>query len=587
MCGIAGFILKNKNEQELKSLAHKFVQSIKHRGPDGQGINIIDGVCVLNTRLSIIDIAHGQQPLYGDGGNITLVQNGEIYNYVELRAELKKLGFQFKTQSDSEVILAAYELYGTECFNYFNGMFAIAIIDIKRGKLILARDRLGVKPIYYYKCNNELLFSSEIKTFKEYPGFNGKVSNEAIHLYMKFNYVPLPTTMFEYVKHVMPGCFYEIDLETLRIEENKYWSIKNESEISIQEGELLDAVDELLIDAVKIRLRADVDAAAFLSGGLDSSLVVAIAKKHCHYDLNTFSIGFYDKRFDESLYAKDVADYLGLKNHLKILDSDIIKLWEATTWYNDQPHGDISFIPTYILSEFTAMQYKIALTGDGGDELFAGYVKYFDLLKNKANDDYFNHISLIENDYQFLDLYTDDFYKKVDIKLPLRLFHSVIGEVSQLDEINKALYLDSRLLLPGNNLVKPDKMGMANSLEARSPFMDYRLYELLFRIPGSYKLRDHTTKYILKKLALRYLPENIVYRNKQMFTVPVGEWFKDTLKTYTEEIINSASLARRNIFKVESLNRMLAQHVSGARDYTRELRAIINLEIWFRVFLDS
>lgn len=587
MCGIAGFILKDKNEQELKSLAYRFAQSIRHRGPDDHGVSIRDGVCVLNTRLSIVDVTHGQQPLYSDDGNVTLVQNGEIYNYIELRSQLKKLGFQFKTQSDSEVILKAYECYGTACFQYFNGMFAIAIIDIKRGKLILARDRLGVKPLYYYQHNNELLFSSEIKTFKQHQGFNRKISNESIHLYVKFNYVPLPVTIFEDVKHVMPGCFYEIDLGTLRIEENEYWGIKNECEKNIDEDELLDAVDELLTDAVKIRLRADVEAAAFLSGGLDSSLVVAIAKQYCNYDLNTFSIGFEDKRFDESLYAKEVADYFGLKNHLKILGSDIIKLWETTTWHNDQPHGDISFIPTYILSEFTATQYKMALTGDGGDELFAGYVKYFDLLNNKANARYFDHISLIRNDDQFVDLYANDFYKTVDIKAPLKLFHNVIGEVSQLDEINKALYLDTRLLLPGNNLVKPDKMGMANSLEARSPFMDYRLYELLFSTPGFYKLRDHTTKYILKKLALRYLPENIVYRKKQMFTVPVGEWFKETLKTHIEEIINSDSLARRNIFKVESLNRMLAQHVSGAVDHTRELRAIINLEMWFRVFLDS
>ncbi|MDQ7085343.1 MAG: asparagine synthase C-terminal domain-containing protein [Sulfurovum sp.] len=318
-------------------------------------------------------------------------------------------------------------------------------------------------------------------------------------------------------------------------------------------------------------------------GGLDSSLVCAMTKKKFDVSLDTYSIGFQEKRFDESMYAKQVAQYCGLNNNIHILQSDIIDLWNKTTWHNDQPHGDISFIPTYILAEFAAKDYKLVFTGDGADEAFAGYTKYFNILNNSMND-YFNKISLIKDNKDFDKLYQDRFKKDIDYDIPFQIFNDIINEVSEKDDINKILHFDTRQLLPGNNLVKPDKMAMANSLETRSPLLDYRLFELTQSLPGKYKLNGDETKYILKKFALKYLPHNIVYRKKQMFTVPVGEWFKSNLKEYVIDIIHSESLKNRNIFNQSYLNTILDAHINEEKDYTRELRAIVNLEIWFRSF---
>ncbi len=582
MCGIAGFI--NKNNLNQDKYINNIVESIKHRGPDEFGVFNENGVCLLNTRLSIIDVAHGHQPFISEDKNIIVVQNGEIYNYIEVQNELKNLGVRFDTNSDTEVILRAYEKFGIKCFEKFNGMFAIAIFDKIKNKLILGRDRLGVKPLYIYQKNEELHFSSEIKSFLTYEKFDKEIDKQSIHNYLKFNYIPLPNTIYKFVKHIEPAYYYEIDCDTLQIEKTKYWEIKNSPEIeNISEEEVFEKIDEILTDAIKIRLRSDVGIGAFLSGGLDSSLVCAMTKEKFNVSLDTYSIGFKEKRFDESGWAKKVAQYCGLNNKVHILESDIVDLWNTTTWYNDQPHGDISFIPTYIISQFASKDYKLVFTGDGGDEAFAGYTKYFSLFKNTL-DEYFDFISLIKDDKEFDKLYTEDFCKSINYNIPKEIFNDIINEVASKDNINKILHFDTRQLLPGNNLVKPDKMAMANSLETRSPMLDYRLFEYMQSLSGSFKLRDNETKYILKKFALKYLPEDIVYRDKQMFTVPVGEWFKTHLKDYVENIVKSDSLNSRNIFNTDYLNNILEKHLLDEKDYTRELRAIVNLELWFREF---
>jgi asparagine synthase (glutamine-hydrolysing) len=583
MCGIAGFISKNK-QYDKNIYINSIVTSINHRGPDESGVFNEDDVCLLNTRLSIIDVSQGHQPFISKDKNIIVVQNGEIYNYIEIQDELKSKGIRFNTNSDTEVILRAYEYYGTECFSKFNGMFAISIYDKNINKLILARDRLGVKPLYIYQKDDELHFSSEIKSFLNFNYFDKSIDNQSIHNYMKFNYIPIPNTIYKYVKHLEPASYYEIDIDTLNTRKVKYWEILNiEENQDITEEEIFKQIDEILTDAIKIRLRSDVGIGAFLSGGLDSSLVCAMTKKIFDVSLDTYSIGFKEKRFDESIYAKQVAEYCGLNNNIHILESDIIELWNTTTWHNDQPHGDISFIPTYILSQFTAKDYKLVFTGDGADEAFAGYTKYFSILDNDMNK-YFDSISLIKDDNDFDKLYSEEFITDIDYNIPYKIFSNTINEVSNKDNINKILHFDTRQLLPGNNLVKPDKMAMANSLETRSPLLDYRLFELIQSIPGKYKLQDGETKYILKKFALKYLPKDIVYRKKQMFTVPVGEWFKTNLKDYVIDIVTSDSLKSRNIFNDEYLNQILDDHINETKDYTRELRAIVNLELWFRVF---
>tara|TARA_B100000787_G_scaffold160348_1_gene139318 strand:+ start:103 stop:1860 length:1758 start_codon:yes stop_codon:yes gene_type:complete len=585
MCGIAGFISNRKFNKDV--YINKTVKSINHRGPDDYGYYNSEDVLILNTRLSIIDLENGNQPFININESIIVVQNGEIYNYIEVREKLINDGCVFDTDSDTEVILKAYELYKTKCFELFNGMFAIAIYDKEIGELILGRDRLGVKPLYLFQNNDEIYFSSEIKSFLHVDSFKKTLNNQSIHNYLKYNYIPLPHTIFENVRHVLPGSYLQINVKTLNIKTTKYWDISNTKEMdNVSEEEILNKIDEILEDAIKIRLRSDVGIGAFLSGGLDSSLVCAVTKEKFNIGLDSYTIGFKEKKYDESDWAKKVANFCNIKNKIHILESDIIELWNKVTWHNDQPHGDISFIPTFILSEFASRDYKLVFTGDGADEAFAGYTKYFESFSSNEKE-YFDKISLIKNDEIFDSLYLNNFSETVNYNEPFKIFTDTIKKVSNKDFTNKILYFDTVQLLPGNNLVKPDKMAMANSLETRSPFLDYRFFELTQSLKGNFKLRENETKYILKKYALKYLPKDIVYRDKQMFTVPVGEWFKTHLKDYVSDIINSNSLKSRNIFNNEYLNKILKIHVDGKKDHTRELRAIVNLEIWFRQFIDK
>lgn len=586
MCGIAGYF---NAKVEEKDLTQKFIDSIKHRGPDDDGSYSYKNCTIINTRLSIIDLASGKQPMFSDDGNISVVQNGEIYNYIELREELIGFGYHFRTNSDTEVLLALYQKFGKTFVNKLNGMFAIAIIDRLENKLFIYRDRLGVKPLYIYNKNGTFLFSSEIKTFLKYPNFDSEINKQSIHNYLIYNYVPIPDTIFKNVKHLNPGSFVEISLDDNTVSYTKYWSLENSKEIEVKnENELIDEISDLLLDATKVRLRSDVPVGAFLSGGLDSSLICAYMNQITKSSFDTFTIGFHEKEFDESEYANYINDKYSLIKNIKFLDADIIELWNKTTWHNDQPHGDISFIPTYILSDFTSNKYKVVLTGDGGDELFAGYTKYLTLMTNNINDvEYFNSISLFKIDSNFKELYDNNFYNEINIRQPLELFLETIKQVDLKDDVNKALFFDVAQLLPGNNLVKPDKMAMANGLETRSPFLDFRFYELMFKVPGDFKLRNNDTKYILKKLALKHFKQEHVYRKKQMFTVPIGEWFKNKLSTYLIDIVTSERFKSRGIFNNNYVLDMCKKHISGEANFTRELRAIVNLELWFRSFIDN
>ncbi len=584
MCGISGYIFKNNNKREDENFFKLFSNSLVHRGPDQLGYYKKNNIALINNRLSIIDIENGSQPFYGDDENIIVIQNGEIYNYIEIKELLIKKGFYFKTNSDTEVILIAYTCWGDSFINKLNGMFSIAILDKKLNKLKLFRDRLGVKPLYYYEDNNVILFSSEIKSFLSYKGFKKELDNQSILNYLTFNYVTQPDTVFKNVKHVRPGYFYSINLFDFKITQNKYWFLENINlKRNISEEKWINQMEELLYDAVKIRLRSDVDVGAFLSGGLDSSLVTCFMSKF-DKSFSSYCIGFNEKRFDESSYATYVADKYNFNNEIRVLGDDIIGYWNKVTWFNDQPHGDISFIPTYLLSKFASEKYKVVLTGDGGDELFAGYTKYLDLQKNPQPNDFFNNLSLF-NEKNLSKLLHNNFKESVDFSKPNQIYNDTLIEVENQDIINKVLYFDTKHLLPGNNLVKPDKMAMAHGLETRSPFLDYRFFELSQSMPGDLKLKNGETKYILKKFAEKYFDKSHVYRDKQMFTVPVGEWFKDKLKNYLLDYINSKSLKSRGIFDSKFLEQMSRNHISGNKDYTRELRSVVNLEIWFNEFM--
>lgn len=589
MCGIFGFVGLN-HSVDSNSVIKQFIESLKHRGPDDNGYKVFKNSCIGNTRLSIIDIDKGHQPICEPDLGIYVVQNGEIYNYIEIRDELKYMGYDFKTNSDTEVILNAYIEWGELFVNKLNGMFSIAILNINENSVLLYRDRLGVKPLYYFESKQGFFFSSELKSFTTLDFFSHEIDNQSIANYLYFNYVPIPDTIFKNVKHLRPGHYIKIDLDNCsNFNQKQYWNYASffRNDLQISEDAVLAFLDKCLTNAVDIRLRSDVEVGAFLSGGLDSSLVCAYMRKIIGPDktISVYSIGFNEMKYDESLFSDYVAKKLDLNRSLYKLDSDILKYWSLTTFYNDQPHGDTSFIPTYLLSEFAAKQNKVVLTGDGGDELLAGYDKY--KILNESNiDTYFDKSCLMN--VSFLDqLLTDNFKAKVDLTVSRNLINETISQVPNSDSINKALFFDVVQLLPGNNLVKPDKMAMANSLETRSPFLDYRLFEFFAGISGSRKIKFGETKYFAKALGIKHFKDSHVYRDKQMFTVPVGEWFKSSLSDYIEEYLFNGRLESRDLFNVTFLRKMVDDHKSGKHNYTRELRALLNLEIWLRIFIDK
>jgi asparagine synthase (glutamine-hydrolysing) len=520
-----------------------------------------------------------------------VVQNGEIFNHVELAAELAASGHPCASHSDTEVLLRLYERDGIDMVSRLNGMFAIAILDRRQGALYLVRDRIGVKPLYLHDDGNRLLFASEIKPLLR-AGIGRRMNPEALHHYLTYNYVPQPHTMFAGVTHLPPGHWLRIDASG--IISRRWWDLAAQRVERHGESEWIEQFNALLDDAVRLRLRSDVPFGAFLSGGVDSSSVVGMMSHHLEEPVRTYSIGFHEPRFDESPFAAAAAARFGTRHTLRKVDANMLDLWPLATWHCDQPHGDISFLPTYRVAQLAAEEVKVVLTGDGADELFAGYDKYRTFFTGGGADvgdeagfraDYYRNLCLFDDTAKAA-LYTDAFAARVAGCDSYRVVAPLFDEAAGMDRINQALYLDMQLLLSGNNLVKPDRMGMAVSLEARTPFLDWRMMEFAFRMPGDLKLRDGETKYLYKKAVRGLIGDDLAYRRKQMFTVPVGEWFRDTLAPFTEAVLLDARTVERGLFRPEVVRRMLDEHQSGHANHTREIRALIAVELWARTFLD-
>ncbi len=591
MCGIFGYFDHNKNTME-EPILQAMGQVIAHRGPDDHGVFHKQGVALGNQRLSIIDLDQGHQPFISEDGQIVVVQNGEIYNYIELAEELAKEGRLCKTHSDTEVILHLYERHGIDFIHKLNGMFAIAIYDGRKDELFLVRDRIGIKPLFLHEQNGRILFASEIKSILA-AGIPREMDPEALYHFLTYNYVPPPFTMFKDIRHLMPG-------EAMRIGKGqaktfKWWDLGQVSTETKSETLWIEEFNSVLEDAVRLRLRSDVPFGAFLSGGVDSSSVVGYMAQNMTEPVNTFCIGFREKKFDESPFAKDAADRFHTRHVMEKVDSNMMDLWPKATYFCDQPHGDVSFLPTYRVAELAVKHVKVVLTGDGGDELFAGYTKYRDFFETpgiaKMNTEewrraYYQNITLFGDEAKAR-LLTSAFAKKVVGTNSFGVIQPFYERSSHQDRINQALFIDMMLLLPGNNLVKPDRMGMAVSLEARTPFLDYRMMELAFRMPGDLKLRNGETKYLFKKAVAPLIGESLAYRKKQMFTVPVGEWFKNELADFSRELLTSSRFVERGLFNPEYVSGMLNQHQSGEGNFTRELRALISIEMWHRIFIDS
>lgn len=580
MCGIFGYFHRGGRSLPADTL-RAMGESIRHRGPDDQGIFSASGVGLGNQRLSIIDLAGGHQPFVSDDGRIAVVQNGEIFNHVELAEELARSGHPCRTHSDTEVLLRLYERDGIDFIHKLNGMFAIAIFDARERAMYLVRDRIGVKPLYIHDDGQQLTFGSEIKAVLKAGMDAPGMDEEALHHFLSFNYVPAPFTIYQGVRHLMPGHLLRVDASGSTV--RRWWNLAEVSpEHGRTEADWIEEFNAVLDDAVRLRLRSDVPFGAFLSGGVDSSTIVGLMARHMSEPVKTFCIGFDDPRFDESAFAQEAADRFGTRHVMEKVDPDMLDFWPMATYHCDQPHGDVSFLPTYRVSALAARHVKVVLTGDGGDELFAGYDKYKDFFAQpeaaswsdgEFQRRYFDSISLFTHRGKQA-LYEPALASRLASVDSFEVARPYFQEVAHQDRINQALYLDMQLLLSGNNLVKPDRMGMAVSLEARTPFLDYRMMELAFRMPGSLKLKDGVTKYLYKKAVAPLIGENLAYRRKQMFTVPVGEWFRSGKADYCREYLPQEP------FDPGHVTAMYRSHLEGSSNNTRELRALLAFTHW-------
>ncbi len=588
MCGIFGIFSKSPSEIKISDL-NAMGRSIQHRGPDDQGVFVGEFASIGNQRLSIIDLDGGHQPFISSDGKIALVQNGEIFNHVELALDLAKRGNPCITNSDTEVLLRLYQLDGIDFVKKLNGMFSIAIYDENSKSLFLIRDRIGVKPLFFHQDGNKISFASEIKALLSISKTKPSVNFEAIHHFLTFNYVPQPITMFDGIKHVMPGEIVTINADGMSC--RKWWDLSDiQPDNSKSESEWSEIFLETLSDAVRLRLRSDVPFGAFLSGGVDSTSVVSFMAKHLKEPVKTFCIGFNDPLYDESAFAQQASDLFKTTHLMERVESDMLDLWPKAIFHCDQPHGDLSFLPTYAVSKLSSQSVKVVLTGDGGDELFAGYDKYKNFFTDYNSEwtpppnfltTYFDSISLFSHS-QKNEMYSDVMMNRVGDLSSFSLVKPYFERVAHQDSLNQALYIDMQFLLPGNNLVKPDRMGMAASIEARTPFLDYRMMELAFKIPGFLKLKNNETKYIYKKSVENLIGRQLTYRNKQMFTVPVGNWFKKERYAFAKE--NIFGLMKYQLFSESYLCNLLKAHVEGISNNTRELRALISLNLWFEYY---
>jgi asparagine synthase (glutamine-hydrolysing) len=639
MCGIVG-IADQTGRAVDRNLLERMCDRIAHRGPDedgyytsapaesGSGSQIPDAGSVgLGMRqLSIIDLATGKQPIHNEDKTVWVVLNGEIYNHRELRADLEAKGHSFYTNADTESIVHAYEQYGHEVPRYLHGMFAFALWDAAKGQLLLARDRVGKKPLVYSIVNGKLIFASEFQALLEHPDVAREVNLEAISHYLSFLCVPAPLTAFRGVEKLEPG--HTLIWRDGKAEIRRYWSLDFTNKIDISEQEAAERAISLLKDAVGARLMSDVPLGAFLSGGIDSSAVVALMSELSSEPVKTFSIGFEEQDFSEVAHARRVAERFSTDHHEFIVRPDAVEVLPMLVRHYGEPYADSSAIPTYYLSKMTREHVTVALSGDGSDECFAGYERYaamrigerFDQLPRLLRERvlkpaigaipeagatrsaygrihrllgvmnspraarYLQLTSAINSDLK-AELCTKEFTASAGAD-PLGYVEQWFAGNGEIDVVDRVMMADTFNYLPNDLLVKVDIASMAVSLEARAPFLDHKVLEFAASLPAHYKLRGLTTKYLLKKALKGLLPEENLTRRKMGFGVPVSHWFRGKLKGFLAERVLSEKMARRGYFKPEVVKHLFDEHTAGRRDYGPQLWTLMMLELWHEQMID-
>lgn len=592
---------------------------MKYRGPDDEGYFFHDNAALGMRRLSIIDVKGGHQPIYNETGTKCIIANGEIYNFKQLKQDLLLNKHRFTTNSDTEVILHLYEEYSVECLDKLNGMFAFAVYDREDGSLFIARDRLGVKPLYYYFFNGDFVFASELKAILEFPLVEKKIELEALNEYFTFECVPAPRTIYRNIQKLHQGHFLIYKDGQVRIEQ--YWNASFKEKVKYSDEECVLRLKDLIDDSVKLRLISDVPLGVFLSGGLDSSLITAFMARHAAHKIKTFNISFEDKSFDESGYATMASQCLGTEHYEQRLTAEkMLQILPKVIGFLDEPFADASIIPTYLLSKFTREKVTVALSGDGGDELFAGYPTYqahriagaiprfsYPLLNFIANrlpvsDDNISFDFKLKrilsgNSYPLparhqiwlgsftpeekKELFLNDIYKQLKVGSDFDIVNYYQNRCDAENSLDRILYQDLQLYLQDNMLVKVDRASMVSSLEVRTPYLDYRIVEFAASLPSRLKLHLLTTKYILKRLARGVLPEKIVSRPKKGFGIPVAKWLKCELREVMHDLLSGERIKREGFFNVSYINRLIEEHLSNKKDNRKLLWTLLVFEMWF------
>lgn len=606
---------------DVGAVLTRMSELLVHRGPDGEGSYVDENIALGHRRLSIIDLESGAQPMQDWKKRYTITFNGEIYNFLQLREKFIKEGFRFQTRSDTEVILAAYEKYGERCVEYFQGMFAFALWDKAEKKLFLARDRAGKKPLYYFHNKDRFVFASEIKAILAMGDIPRQIDMEALNYYLTYGYIPAPMTIYKHVRKLREASI--LVYEDQSIDEKTYWKLPDPGNSTGQsEEDYLTHLDSILADAVSSRMISDVPLGAFLSGGIDSSVIVSTMAKSGESAINTFTIDFAEKAFSELKEAKKVAAHCHTQHQVLEVKTDAVNVLPKLAWHFDEPFADSSAIPTYYVSKMAREHVTVILSGDGGDELFAGYNSYQkrdehrallrlpalmrrvmfggiagvlpmqapmrNLLKYAAfaspedGPDAFGLYPYIKDD-----VLTAGFRKIVRQFNAVDMRRNIRAKYQAADKLTRLQMIDLQLYLPGDILVKVDRMSMANSLETRAPLLDYRLMEFAMRLPVSMKMRDGVSKYLLKKLLRKSVPSEILSKSKRGFAVPVNKWFQTDLHQYTKEILLDRRSKERGIVDAKTVEKVLHHHVKGKRDYSEWIYLLLMLELWFQTFMDE
>jgi asparagine synthase (glutamine-hydrolysing) len=620
MCGIAGAFAPGGTIAFGADVAEAMCRAITHRGPDDQGIYSHPGAHIGMRRLAIIDLYSGHQPIHNEDRSIWIVFNGEIYNFKSLRTELEAAGHRFYTNTDTECIVHAYEQFGEECFSRLRGMFAVAILDLRQNRLVLARDRLGKKPLYHTRlADGTVAFASELKSLFALPGFDPRVSQTATRDFFALGYVPGPGSIYEGVGKLPPA--HTMVVQGDRCELRPYWSPAFEPKWSMDERSCAQQLLEHLEDAVRARLVSDVPFGAFLSGGLDSSVVAALMARNMGQPVKTFSIGFREAAFNELPHARRMAEHIGADHHEQIVDADAVAMLDQLAWHFDEPFGDASAIPTYLVARMAAGHVKMVLSGDGGDELFAGYDRYVRYQRLRALRE--RSLGLAGPGFaaagwmlpgpqrtrlgrigaRLMQRFPDDYLSGValatraDLREILALDEALLDPFASVREaftapadiepLDRILRGDMATYLLEDILVKVDRMTMAHSLEARSPLLDHQLFEFVARLPTRMKLRDGTGKVLLKQVARQLLPADLLDKPKQGFAIPLAQWLRGPLRERLQDVLASRSFRERGLFHLSGVRRCVESHLAGRHDFSELLWLVLNYETWARRFLDQ